>query len=86
MKQSKAIEDNHTCFPRVIHNTIEKTVSATINAAINHDAWPVIILVAISVQLTSICLINSFGIAIKVVKMKYGINSERTMLVMRLRH
>ena len=86
MKHSIAIVDKNKCFPRLIHNRIENTVSATINAAINQEALPVRIFRAISVQLMSICLIKSFGIAINVVKMKYGINSERTILMIRLRH
>ena len=74
MKKSIAIVDNHIFFPRLIHSKIEKNTSAKMRAAINQDALPKRIFDAISVRFISLFLINSFGIAMIEVKMKYGIN------------
>ena len=72
--------DNHRVFPRVLTSNAPKINSPTINAAMNHEALPLRICNAIFIQSTGSCLINAFGIAINVVKMKQGIINDLTMV------
>jgi hypothetical protein len=54
MKHTIAAIDNQICFPRLIHKSKEKNISAMMSAAINQDALPVSIFAAISIQLISL--------------------------------
>ena len=71
--------DNQAIFPRVFVSNKAKKSSPTMSAAINQEALPLIILRIVSIQSMFSCLNRTFGMAISVVNMKYGINNDLTI-------
>ena len=81
MRQAMASVDNQTNFPRVFVSNKAKMSSPTMSAAINQEALPLRILTMISIQSVLSFLISTFGMAIRIVNMKYGTNNVLTMAI-----